>query len=120
MISDKEHFLSIINSDKLPSCVDERSLEKIIFQDTKIKYRYLYYLYADISDKKIIQLGHYYHKSNLKYILRKHSEIPTMDIGEVQIRQSYDSLLKFFEKLGYLLQDDRLMGTKNYHFLRLM
>jgi len=116
VISDKDHFLSIIDSDKLPSCVDERSLDKIILQDSKIKYRYLYYLYADITDKKVVQLGYYYHKSNLKYILRNHLEIPIMDKGEAQIRQSFDSVLKFIEKLGYLLEDDRLIGDEELSF----
>ena len=45
----------------------------------------------------------YYHKSNFGLILRDHKESDIDDSGEVIIRESFDSLLEFFGKLGYLL-----------------
>jgi hypothetical protein len=46
-IHDKDHFLSIINDEKLPYCVDVAILDKlIVLKGEKSKYRSVYYLYA--------------------------------------------------------------------------
>lgn len=44
-----------------------------------------------------------YHRTTLDQILRNHIISPILDEGENVIRQSFDALLDFFGKLGYLL-----------------
>ena len=117
MIQDEDHFLSIIRNEKLPYRVDVKTLDKMIgIQDNKHRYRYVYYFYADIVDKKVNQLGHYFHRSGLKYILRKHSSDPIMDNDEDQIRESFDSFFRFWEGIWYLDEGLGLFGNKEINF----
>lgn len=44
-----------------------------------------------------------YHKTTLDQILRPDQDDPVLDQGENAIRQSFDALLDFFGKLGYLI-----------------
>lgn len=103
IIADDDRFLSIIANQKLPYCVDDSTLDKMVMiEDNKSKYKNAYYFYANIVHKTVIGLGYYYHKSNLRHILRKHSESPIMDEGEEEIRRSFNSVFRFLERLGYV------------------
>jgi hypothetical protein len=105
-ICDNDHSLSIIRSEKLPYQVDVKTLDKMIgLEHNKENHRYVYYYYAGIIDGKISKLGYYYHKSGLKYILRKHPDNPIMENDEDQVRKSFDSLFRFWERIGYLDKD---------------
>lgn len=45
----------------------------------------------------------YYSKGHLDHILRGHFDSEITDTGELKIRDSFDSFLEFYGKLGYLL-----------------
>lgn len=107
-ISDQDSFLSIIPNHRLPYRVDEKKLDTMInLEDNKSNYKHVYYFYTNIVHKKVVGLGCYYHRSNLKHILRKQSERLIMDSGEDEIRRSFDSVFRFLERLGYI---DRNLG----------
>ena len=87
-----------------------------MINDNKSKYRYVYYLYANITDRIVNQLGYYFHKSGLRYILRRHSDDPIMTREEDQIRRSFDSLFRFFEERRYLDSNLRLFRNEELNF----
>lgn len=72
VLADQDSFLSIIPNQKLPYCVEEKTLNRMIMpeSDNKSEYKHVYCFYANIVHQKVIELGYYYHKSNLKHILR--------------------------------------------------
>lgn len=82
----------------------------IMIEDNKSKYKHVYYFYANIARNKVIELGYYHHKSNLRHILRKHFESPIMNYGKDEIRRSFDFLFRFLERVGYV---DRNLGLSN-------
>lgn len=58
----------------------------------------------------------YYQITNLD-IFRHHDEKSITDTGEIEIRKSFDALLDFFGKLGYLL-DVGLINEKEINYFR--
>jgi hypothetical protein len=118
IIHDKDSFLSIILDERLPYCVKEDVLDRMVMiQNTKSDYKSVHYLCANVLDGKMNSLSTYYHKSNLKYILRIVDTDPIIDEGEDQIRRSFDSLLDFYTKVGYLDEKTTLISsTKTQSF----
>jgi hypothetical protein len=112
VLTDQDSFLSIVPNQKLPYCVEEKTLNRMIMleNNNKSEYKHVYCFYANIVHLKVIELGYYYHKSNLKHILRKHSESPIMDGGEDEIRRSFNYVFRFLERLGYI---DKNLGLTN-------
>lgn len=62
-----------------------------------------------------IDIDDYYTRIHLKDILRPRDERPVQDKGENEIRESFDALLDFFGKLGYLL-DIEVISRKEIRF----
>ena len=56
------------------------------------------------SKNEWMHRGLYYCNANFNLILRDHKNSSIDDPGEMAIRESFDSLLEFFGKLGYLLK----------------
>lgn len=102
IMTNQDSFLSIITDQKLPYRVDVKTLDRTIMLEDKLKYRHLYYIYASVIHKEVIELGYFYHRSNARHFLKKHNESPIMDKGEEEIRRSFDSVLRFLERFGYV------------------
>ena len=58
----------------------------------------------------------YYHKNKLAEILRDHSKHDVTDPGEIAIRSSFDALLDFLGKIGYLLKVGLLKKEEILYF----
>ena len=58
----------------------------------------------------------FYHKSNLNTILRLHHESTISDPGEISIRDSFDTLFDFFDRLGYLFKVGLVKKYELSHF----
>jgi hypothetical protein len=63
------------------------------------------------------QNDRYYGNENLPAILRDHRKQPVTDKGEIAIRKSFDYLLGFFGKVGYL-RDIGLIEDKELEFFK--
>jgi len=59
----------------------------------------------------------YYHIDNLQFILRDHKKSRITDYGEMEIRESFDALLEFLGKVGYLL-DRGILKKEEYVYFR--
>lgn len=61
VLADQDSFLSIIPNQKLPYCVEEKTLNRMIMpeSDNKSEYKHVYCFYANIVHQKVIELGYY-------------------------------------------------------------
>ena len=79
--------------------------------------REIYYFITYLVNNKIILIWRYYHISNLQYILRDHTTLTIEDQGEISIRESFDALLDFFGKIGYLIKVGIMDKEETLYFL---
>jgi hypothetical protein len=73
--------------------------------------------YLNSQDGWQVKSDRYYGRENLKLILRDHKTQPVSDPGEIAIRDSFDALLDFFSRLGYLM-DIKLVKKKELTYFR--
>jgi hypothetical protein len=72
---------------------------------------------AILDDFGITVGGKTFHKSTLQDTLRDHRKVGVTHEGEIEVRESFDSLLDFFGRLEYLIQKKLLDKEKDlYHF----
>ena len=66
-------------------------------------------LVNELNGKKTVSMERYYHRKNLRCLLRDYRSMPIFDDGEVAIRKSFDALLDFFVELEYLVGTLKIM-----------
>ena len=57
-----------------------------------------------------------YHKNNFETILNYHFEVPITDAGYIEIRDSFDALFDFFDRLTYLYKLGLIKKEEFSHF----
>jgi hypothetical protein len=77
----------------------------------------IYYFLAYLSKDKVKLLWRYYHISNLQNILRDHTTSTIVDEGEMEIRSSFDIILDFFGRIGYLVKVGLMEKEETFYFL---
>jgi len=72
------------------------------------------FIYNNIPESKKEQ--GYFNRKNLVQILRNHQNEGVYDKGEILVRASFDGLLDFFDKLGYLYVNKLLKKSELSYF----